>query len=162
MIRYEIFDGKKTYMFPNGEVATPEKIRQKFPAVDKFPHILELNGDVCQAVMNLKAVRNIHKIDPALTDEEAIAQIENKVNNPPEPLPSPEERQAAALEFQNVLALPDSTDNEGFVKEDVVEDNVKKGLWSKAHLNVLVKKGLLTTDKKNKLVGKYDKVWFEN
>ena len=34
MIRLELFDGTKTYMFPNGDIATPEKIRQQFPAVD--------------------------------------------------------------------------------------------------------------------------------
>jgi len=108
MLRLIKFDGKSTYMFPNGELATPEKIREKFPAVDYFPHVLEINGNVCQAVMELQALRNIHGIDPSISDDEAIAQIEQKINTPPPPPPpSPDERIAAAMEFQNLLALPD-------------------------------------------------------
>ena len=108
MLRLEKFDGSKTYMFPNGDIATPEKIRQNFPAVDHFPHVVEVNGDVCQAVMNLSALRQIHDIDESLTEEEAIAAIEEIVNTPPpEPEPIAEERIAAALEFQNIMMLPD-------------------------------------------------------
>lgn len=106
-LRLEKFDGKKVYMFPNGDVATPEKIRQQFPAVDYFTHVLEVNGDVVQAVMALSALRNIHNIDESLSEDEAIAAIETIINTPPEPVITPEERIAAALEFQNLLALPD-------------------------------------------------------
>ena len=38
MIKLVLFDGSTTYMFPNGEIATPAKIRAQFPAVDVFPH----------------------------------------------------------------------------------------------------------------------------
>ena len=107
MIRLEKFDGTKTYMFPNGEVATPERIRADFPAVDMFAHILEINGDVCQGVMNLNAMRNIHTVDDGLNEGEAILAIEQEINYPtviPQE-PSPEERMASAMEFQNILAL---------------------------------------------------------
>lgn len=107
MLRYELFDGTQTYMFPNGEVASPDAIRRQFPAVDHFPHILELNGPVVQAVMSIHALRSMNSIDPELSDEEAIAEMEYKVNNPPEPEPSVEERIAAAMEFQNIMMLPD-------------------------------------------------------
>lgn len=106
MLKLEKFDGQKTYMFPNGAIATPETIRAQFPAVDTFPHVLEVNGDVCQAVMNLKALRQMHNIDEALTEAEAITAIETIMNTPPPELePSAEERIAAALEFQNLLSL---------------------------------------------------------
>lgn len=108
MLRLEKFDGQKTYMFPSGEIATPEKIREQFPAVDYFTHVLEINGNVCQAVMELAALRSIHNIDPSLSDDEAIAEIEAIINTPPPPSePTPEERIAAALEYQNLLTLPD-------------------------------------------------------
>lgn len=105
MIRLEKFDGTKTYMFPNGDIATPEKIRQQFPAVDHFPHVLEINGDVCQAVMSLNALRQIHTVDDGLEEAEAIVAIQNAINTPPVAEPSAEERIASALEFQNLLSL---------------------------------------------------------
>jgi hypothetical protein len=106
MLKLEKFTGNKVYMFPNGEVASPEIIRAKFQAVDYFPHVIEVNGDVCQAVMNLNALRNIHNIDSALNDDQAILAIEVIMNTPdPEPEPTAEERIAAAMEFQNLMSL---------------------------------------------------------
>ena len=106
MLRMVKFDGETTYMFPNGEVATPDRIRAQFPAVDTFTHVLEINGNVCQAVMELGALRGIHNIDESLTEDEAIAAIEEIINTPaPEPAPSAEERIAASLEFQNLVSL---------------------------------------------------------
>ena len=66
MLKLVLFDGSTTYMFPNGEIATPAKIRAQFPAVDVFPHVLEINGHVCQAVQEFAAMRNFHGIDAAL------------------------------------------------------------------------------------------------
>ena len=105
MLKLEKFDGAKTYMFPDGTLATSEIIRQKFPAVDYFTHVVEVNGDVCQAVMNLNALRQIHKIADELSEDEAIAAIEAIINTPVEPEPTAEERIAAALEYQNLLNL---------------------------------------------------------
>lgn len=107
MIKLVKFDNETTYMFPNGDIATPEVIVQQFPAITHFTHVLEVNGDVCQAVMNLKAMRNIHNIDEVLTEEEAILAMENLINNPvvQEVEVSADERIASALEFQNLLAM---------------------------------------------------------
>jgi hypothetical protein len=106
MLKLEKFDGTKTYMFPNGAIATPEAIRSRFPAVDSFPHVIEVNGDVCQAVMSLNALRQIHQIDDELSEADAITAIETIMNTPPpEPEPTAEERIAAALEYQNLLSM---------------------------------------------------------
>lgn len=106
MLKLEKFTGDKTYMFPNGAVATPDVIRQQFPAVDHFPHVLEVNGDVCQAVMSLSALRQMHNIDDVLSESEAIQAIQTIINTPPpEPEPTAEERIAASLEFQNLMML---------------------------------------------------------
>lgn len=106
MLKLEKFDGTKTYMFPNGDIATPERMRADFPAIDMFPHVLEINGDVCQAVMNLNALRQIHTVDDGLDEAEAILAIQEVMNTPP-PAPEPiaEERIAAAMEFQNLLSM---------------------------------------------------------
>lgn len=95
------------YMYPNGEVATPERIINDFPAIEYFTHVLEVNGDVCQAVMNLNALRQMYNIDSSLSEEDAIQAIEEIINAPqPEPEPTAEERIAAALEFQSMMMLP--------------------------------------------------------
>ena len=106
MIKLEKFIGTKTYMYPNGAIATPERIRTDFPAVEHFPHVIEVNGNVCGAVMELAALRQMHDIDESLNDEEAIQAIQDIRNTPPPaPEPTAEERIAAALEYQNLLTL---------------------------------------------------------
>ena len=106
MIKLEKFDGTKTYMYPNGAVATPEVMRRDYPALDFFTHIIEVNGNVCQAIQELEAMRNFYNIDGALNEVDAIAAIEIIINTPtPESEPTPEERIAAALEYQNLLSM---------------------------------------------------------
>ena len=112
MTRYKIekYDGTKVYMHPNGELATPEKIKQRFPASEVFTHIVETDeqGQVMIAFQNLAAVRTQMGIDPSLSEEEAMAKIEELRNTPqPEPEPTELERLAAAIEFQNVLNMED-------------------------------------------------------
>lgn len=108
MIKIEKYDGSKTYMFPNGELATPERVKKDYPAVDTFTHIVETDeaGQVMFAIQNLAAIKSQMGIDMSINDDEAISQIEEIRNAPPpEPEPTPEERVAAALEFQNVLNM---------------------------------------------------------
>jgi len=108
MVKFEKYLGDKTYMFPNGEVATPEIMQERFPAVLVFPHIIETDesGQVCFAVQNLSAMRSYHNIDGGLPEAEAIQQIE-AIRNAPPPVPEPtaEERIASAMEFQNLMML---------------------------------------------------------
>jgi len=108
MIKIEKYDGSKTYMFPNGELATPERVKKDYPAVEAFTHIIETDeaGQVMFAIQNLAAIKSQMGIDVSVSDEEAIKQIEDIRNAPaPEPEVSAEERIAAALEFQNVLNM---------------------------------------------------------
>ena len=108
MVKIEKFTGNKTYMYPNGAIATAEIIKNDFPAVETFTHIIETDeaGQVCFAVQNLNAVRSQMEIDSSLSEDEAIAKIEEIRNTPPaEPDPSAEERIAAALEYQNLANL---------------------------------------------------------
>ena len=104
------YDGTKTFMFPNGHLATKERVLQDFPAALTFTHIIETDEheEVCFAVQNLSAMRGVYGIDSTLTEAEAIAAIQEVVNAPqPEAEPSAEERIASALEFQNMMTLPD-------------------------------------------------------
>lgn len=102
------FSEGKTFMYPSGAVATSEKIKEDFPAVEVFTHIIETdeNEQMCFAVQNLSAMRDYYNIDSALSEDEAITKIEEIMNAPqPEPEPSAEERIAAAMEFQNLMSL---------------------------------------------------------
>ena len=108
MIKIEKYPGEKTYMYPNGELATPERMLKDFPAVLTFTHIIETDeaGEVCFAVENLSATRSMYGIDAAFTEAEAIEAIEEQRNAPPsESEASAEERIAAALEYQNMMSL---------------------------------------------------------
>ena len=106
--KIEKYTGDKTYMFPNGAIATKEAVLKQFPAALSFVHFVETdeNGEVMWAFQNLSAMRTMYEIDSSLSEEEALAKIEEIINTPPaEPEPSAEERMAAAMEFQNLMSL---------------------------------------------------------
>ncbi|MBO5179926.1 MAG: hypothetical protein J6B87_06235 [Clostridia bacterium] len=109
MKKLEKFDGQKTYMFPNGAIATPEEIKRQFPAVGIFTHVIETDeaGQVCFAVENLAAVRSFYGIDSTLSEEDALEALEEIINAEPETEVSAEERIAAALEYQNMASMED-------------------------------------------------------
>lgn len=110
MIYLEKYTGNKTYMFPNGTLATPETMLAQFPAVSVFAHIIETDalGEVCYAVQNLSALRTLYEIDSALSEADAIAAIQDIRNAPPpEAEATAEERIAAALEYQVISGMPD-------------------------------------------------------
>jgi predicted DNA-binding protein (UPF0251 family) len=115
----KLWDNTKTYMYPNSSIASPERVMEDFPAITVFPHIIETdeNEQVIFAIENLAAMRSRYNIEAGLSEEEAIAQIQEIVNTPA-PVntePSAEERIAAALEFQVLASMED-------VEEDVVVD----------------------------------------
>ena len=107
----EKYTGEKTYMFPNGALATPAAVLEQFPAALTFGHVVETdeNGEVMWAFENLSALRTLHGIDKSLAEAEAIAALQEIINTPPvvDETPSAEERIAAALEFQNLATMED-------------------------------------------------------
>lgn len=113
----EKYTGEKTYMFPSGAIATPEATLNEFPACLTFAHVVETDdaGEVMFALQNLGSLRSQYNIDPALSEDDAIAAIQEILNYEPpaviidETESTPEERIAAALEYANVLAMPTVT-----------------------------------------------------
>lgn len=112
----EKYTGEKTYMFPNGAIATREAVLDQFPACLTFAHIVETdeNGEVMWAMQNLSAMRTMYEIDKDLTEAEAIAEIQRIINTPEvvEDVITPEERIASALEAQVMLSMPDFGEEE--------------------------------------------------
>lgn len=106
----EKYTGEKTYMFPNGALATKEVVLQQFSAALTFPHIVETDeeGQVMWAFENLAAMKSLYGIAKDTPEEEAIAKIQEIINTPaPEPGISAEERMASAMELQALNSLPD-------------------------------------------------------
>jgi hypothetical protein len=169
VLKLKKFDWSTTYMFVDGTLATPEIIHQRNPAVDHFTHVLELNGDVVQAIMALSALREIYKIDPLLTEDEAILALEVITNTPPPVVISAEERMASAMEFSNLMTLetplvvaPKTMLLDGkevaiikTVAEDahatLLKQNYDRGLWSEPMLAKAVEKGVITIDQHDEI-----------
>lgn len=109
MKKLEIYDGTKTYMYPNMTIATPERIQADYPAILVFPHVIETDdaGQVCFAIENFSAMKSRYNIDSTLTDEEALSEIEEILNAEPEPVLDDNTRIADALEDLVVLNMPD-------------------------------------------------------
>ncbi len=111
---FELYDNTKTYLSPIGEAFTPEEVSKRYAIVNHgLPVIIETDSSrtVFGGYGLLSQYKNMYNIDDELTDEEALAEIERIANLPaPEPAPSAEERIASALEFQNILALPEETE----------------------------------------------------
>ena len=109
MLIVEKYTGERTYMAPSGKLYTREAVLADFPAALTFAHIVttDENHEVMYAMENLSAMRSVHGIGAGLSEQEAIAAIQDIVNAPPQvdTDPSAEERIAAALEFQNAMAL---------------------------------------------------------
>ena len=105
MTKVKRYDSNKTYMYPNGQLATPEDIKKRYPAVEVFPHIVETDQQeqILYALENLSGARNSRGIDAELSDEEAVKAIEEIINAPQTNEPTAEERIAAALEYQNLI-----------------------------------------------------------
>ena len=79
----EKYTGDKTYMFPNGGMGTPQVVKEKFPAVTAFTHVVETDesGEVMFALQNLSAMCTMHGVSQQLSPEirqaealEAIAE----------------------------------------------------------------------------------------
>ena len=98
----EKYTGDKTYMFPNGGMGTPQAVKEKFPAVTAFTHVVETDesGEVMFALQNLSAMCTMHGVSQQLSENEKIAALSEILNAPDEEESSvtPEIRQAEALE----------------------------------------------------------------
>lgn len=109
MKKLELYNKSKTYAFPTGALASPEVVAERYPATKLFTHVVETdpNGQVMFSLTNLSVLRARYNVADSLSVEDAIVAIEAEINKPTNILPTPEERIAAALEYQNLLAMED-------------------------------------------------------
>lgn len=119
--RYAIWDKQSPIITPIGEVLTAEQWKERYP-VANIPTITivcsagEINGGFFGTLGQMVTMYTDQGADfsEATTDEEKLEVIEafEDAMNEPDTTPSAEERIAAALELQNVMALPVENDED--------------------------------------------------
>ena len=116
--RYAIWDKQTPIITPIVEVLTPAQWIERYPVagVPMFTVVCsagEINGGFFGTLGQMVQMYEAQGADfsEAETDEEKLEVIEafEDAMNEPSDEPTPEERIAAALEFQNVMSLEDVT-----------------------------------------------------
>lgn len=120
MARYQIWDGVSTINTPSGAQFTAEQWAAKYPWVRIPGAKMVITTGIINGgcAMELEATKAHYKrlgaaIEDGMSDAAALAAIEAFEDNPPTTgESSAEERIAAALELQNLMALPDENTDE--------------------------------------------------
>lgn len=171
MSRYKIWDMQETIYTPSGEEFTPQQWldRYKWAKKDGVKMVISgdlVNGAFCGELESMKRRASNMGVTftDDMTDEEVLAAIEDFELHPPGyDQPSIEERTAAALEAQVLMAMPEetvSTMNIKSAKMSVasnaassesaafkrIQRNYQKGLWSAALVNMAASRGQITSD----------------
>lgn len=108
MIKLRIWDKETPMVYANGYEASPEQVMTDFPWSKHSTGFSDHYGDSPMIIgfYPLLQFRHLKNIDANLSDKEALAEIEWIMNEPEQVhIASPEERIAAALEFQNILSM---------------------------------------------------------
>ena len=113
-MKYKIWDRQQTLITPIGEVLTPEQVIERYPAagIEGMKYIICGAPISLGVFMEFEATKEHYKrlgvpITDTMSDQEVLDAISAWEENPPAPEPTAEERIAAALEFQNLMMLPD-------------------------------------------------------
>lgn len=105
------YTGEKTYLFPNGSIASPEVVKSEYPGCEiaTFVAITDESEETIYSFQSLASMKQVHNIDQSLSEDEAIKAIEDKLNNPvidnSERILPAEERIAAVLEYQTMMSM---------------------------------------------------------
>ena len=113
-MKYKIWDKTENLITPIGEVLTPQQVIKRYPAagIEGMKYIVA-NQPISMAVfMEFESTKNTFKkygaaITDGMTDQEVLDAISAWEERPQTPRITAEERIAAALEFQNIMSLPD-------------------------------------------------------
>lgn len=114
MKRYAIWDKVTPIITPIGEVLSPEQWKERYPvaALDSITVVCaagEINGAFFGTLGQMKQMYEANGADfsACVTPEDCLKVIEDFEDemNKPDPNPTPEERLAAAIEFQNLMNM---------------------------------------------------------
>jgi len=114
----KLYDPTDNYIAPSGEYMDAAKVYEHFPAATSFTYVVhtDAGGEMMIGFYSLSSLRAKYNIDGFLSDIEAVQAIEDAMNAEREQQDAemkevaervtPEERIAAALEFQTLTSLP--------------------------------------------------------
>lgn len=112
MLKFEIYNPSKTYLFPSGEVVDYALMQARFPSVAVVPMLVGISGGVVISTADpLPVMRERYGIDDTLDDTTAVAALQSAIDTEQAAAlelaqqPSAEERIAAAMEFQNLMSI---------------------------------------------------------
>ena len=151
-MKYKIWDGIETLVTPVDEVLTPSQVIARYPAaaLPGYKHIICDSKHQLGVWMEFDSTKEIYKdaganITDGMTDQGVLDAMDYLDKHPPIQSASPEERAAAAMEFSNVLQLPDKVEkvatSEASLK--IMQSNVDKGLWTDQMIDVISAKGMI-------------------
>lgn len=178
MSRYKIWDKKETIYTPVGEPNTPEQWIAKYPwaGLPNAKVVISdglINGGFCGELSQMQKMYSEQGVvfTDDMTDEEILSTIEEFQLHPPGyDQPTVEERTAAALEAQVLLALPEEDTTEtttvmmaNALSLDSVEEaespafarvkqNYTRGLWNATLVNLAASKGQITQAEANEIL----------
>lgn len=112
-MKYKIWNKQDPLVTPIGEVLTAEQVKEQYPAsaLPNMKYIICDSPISMGVFMEFSATKEHYKalgvaIADGMTDQEVLDAISYWEENPPAPQPSPEERMAAAMEFQAMMTIP--------------------------------------------------------
>ena len=112
-MKYKIWNKQDNLITPIGEVLTPQQVFERYPAarIEGIKYIIADQPINMAVFMEFEATKEHYKrlgvpITDDMTDQEVLDAISYWEENPSAPEPTAEERIAAALEFQNIMMLP--------------------------------------------------------
>lgn len=167
-MRYQIWNGTDNIITPSGAQFTASEWADRYSWV-KLPGAKMIitagliNGGA--AMEYESTVEHYRKAGAAITDlmtdDEVLAAIEDFEDNPPGVNePGPEERIAAALEAQVMLAEPEAVSALSMASAEAVSPgferirrNYQRGLWPVSLVRLAVEKGHITAAEAEEIVG---------
>lgn len=115
----KLYDAADTYVSPSGALMDAAYITAHYPACQSFVHIVHTDegGEMMYGFYALSAMRSKYHINKNLNNAQACQAVEDAMNAERQQQEeeaqaiaeaiTPEERIAAALEFQALASLPD-------------------------------------------------------
>lgn len=117
----KLYDANDTYMSPAGTMMDEAGVLERFPAVAHFQHVVQTDagGEMMYGFYSLSAMKSKYGVEIS-NPVQAVKAVEDAMNAEQEQQEAealamaeaitPEERIAAALEFQALASLPDVED----------------------------------------------------